>query len=257
MAKSRSEKMISRMVEKVQNHRQPMSAGIKVLYWGCMLGLFISVLVLPGILKMLTGSTLMFLVPMVLFSAGIITIIYYRKKKSEKVFWQTRDIDGKVIYTKFEDASKIEQFCDGNTWIFGSKKEDLMPFIYNWFLTLGVIEDGDKVNVYYFPVSLIKSRFKYKDSVKRQLEDSHELFLISLNELDIDEATDKELSKESSIIRPYDFFMWLTSNFAVAGLLVHDDDEEDEDYDEDEEDELDEMDEDEEDIEEDESEDEE
>lgn len=232
MAKSKVERTVSRMVSKIQSFRKPMSKPAKFGYWTLMVLLIISVAFLPAFLRELIGTTLPAFIPIIVFSAAVLAILIVRKNKAEKDFWQTKDIADKVNYIEVTDASELEKFCDDNTWVFGSKKEELMPFIYNWLLTSDAIGKNDKINVYYLSVNVIKSRFKHRDDAKQKLAENQELFLIKLAELDFDDETKFKINSEASVLRPFDFYVWLTKNFVVSGLNIEPADESDEDEDE-------------------------
>lgn len=245
MAKSKTEKLVGRMVEKIQNNRNPMTTLGKVCYWGLILGLLFSVILLPGILKSLMGTSLLFLVPMVIFSILILVFVFKRKNKLASLFWQDKECGSKINYVKVSDAGNIEEFCDGKTWVFGSKKEELVPFIYNWFLTAGVLKKSSGLDVYYLPVSVLKKRFKDRNDVKVKLNDDQEIFLIKLAELDMDDDKEQKLGNEALVLRPFDFYNWLTKNFIVTGLEINNLDDSDEDDEEDEYEDDDELEEDE------------
>lgn len=227
------ERTIGRMVDKVEAQRDPQTKVMKVVYWILVGLLIISAVFLPSVLKELLGFALYSLIPVAIFSVAILVLVMMRKKKYEKAFWQVRDISSKVNYVEVTDASEIEKFCNENSWVFGSKKEEIMPFNYNWLLTAGAIDANTKLNVYYMSAGLVKSRFTYRNDVKNQLTDDHEIFVVDLSELDMSEEIEDKLANEAAVVRPYEFYNWLTKNFIVTGLSVSDE-EDDEENDEDE-----------------------
>lgn len=218
MAKSKTEKVVDRMTERLQNSRNPMTLIEKVLYWGLLLLLVLSAIFLPSILKQYTGLSILSLIPIVIFSVCFFAVVVVRKNKLKKKFWKVpaEDAATKIDYTNIsvaDTSSKILEFYDSHTLVFGSKKEALMPFVYNWFLTSGYISDNEKLEVYTLQLSNIRNILEEKKDVKKPLPQDLELLLINIDNLDLDENQLNKLGIEESIVRPFRFPFWVDSYF--------------------------------------------
>lgn len=227
MANKRTQKVIKRMTDKLQSYRYPMSAIGKIGYYALWVLLFISVLILPTVCKSLTGFSSPSLIPMIIFSVLIIVVMVIRKKKLSEKFWKVTDTSSKVNYIKVDDISLIFDLFKKKSWVFGSAKEELTPFIYNWLLTSEAIDENTKINVYYLSVSLLRDELTEITSAVPVLPQDQEIFIISLDELDMTEEIENKIDAESNVVRPFDLSTWLTKYFIItkADLGIEEDDE--------------------------------
>lgn len=236
MANKRTQKVIERMTNKLQSYRYPMSTIGKIGYYALWALLLISVVLLPTILKSLTSFSAPALIPIIAFSVIVLVVIVVRKKKLSEKFWKVTDTSSKVDYIKVDDISLIFDLFKKKSWVFGSSKEELTPFIYNWFLTSDVITENTKLNVYYLPVSLLREELTEITSAVPVLPKDQEIFIISLDELDMTEAQENRIDAESNVVRPFELSTWLTKYFIITKAdlgIEEDEEEEDEDEEED------------------------
>lgn len=237
MANKRTQKVIERMTNKLQSYRYPMSTIGKIGYYALWALLLISVVLLPTILKSITGFSAPALIPIIVFSVIVLVVIVVRKKKLSEKFWKVTDTSSKVDYIKVDDISLIFDLFKKKSWVFGSSKEELTPFIYNWFLTSDVITENTKLNVYYLPVSLLREELTEITSAVPVLPKDQEIFIISLDELDMTEAQENRIDAESNVVRPFELSTWLTKYFIItkADLGIEEDDEDEDEEEDDEE----------------------
>lgn len=240
MAKSKTQKVVGHMTEKLQNLRAPMSLLTKILYWGSFALLLASVLVFPNIIKAVTGSYLLTIIPVLLFTAIVLGIVVIRKKKNSKLFWRVdpANVDKNISYVNISESvadEKMLEFYGDRAIVFGSKKEDIVPFIYNWFLTGEFISSAEKLNVYTLKLSTVRSKLEEKKNAKNPLPENMDLLIVDVNDLELSDEQMKKFTTEEGVIRPFRFSSWIDSNFIPSDEMkaLYEDDEEDE-YDEDE-----------------------
>lgn len=216
-------KTISGAVVELHKFRHPMKLWLKVLL---IILAVIGVLFfcfLPGLLVgEFHASNFMATLPTLIALLLVLTFRNIRKKKIVESFMKVEDITDKVDFKTITNPREFEQYRTKETWVFGTKREDMMAFMYNWFLSAGAIDENTKLEVYSFPFSLLAQQYFVRPD--KTMKDDTTINLWCVADLGLSDETRERIQAEVEIVKPFEFSRWLPSYFDVSS--VDDDDDE-------------------------------
>lgn len=212
MANKKQKKIVYRSIansiSRLNEYRKPSSK----LKWIpiVLLGIIVTIVLcfLPGVLVNFTPITETYAaIPSFALIFLILAGFVYSKKRTVRKFMKVSDVSDFVDYQDICNINEIMSYKDKRTWVFGTKREMMMPFFYNWFLSSGIIEEGTKLTVYSFPFMYLKERYELKDP--GSISDTTTINLFCLDETKIKEDKLDVLSEEEKIVKPFNFSAWL------------------------------------------------
>lgn len=223
-------KSISKAILDLTERRRKKSVLNKILFYAVIAFVVIFAAVSPSyIMEYFSCTPFLACLPSFILLGLVFFGGYYRKKLAVRRFMKVENIDDKVNFIELTDSttlSDFKRFYEDDTWIFGSRKEDIIPFIYNWFLTAGVINNDTKFNAYYLKMDVIKSKFKRKSEKDDNIQlQAKEVCLLSISEFDFTDDQLEKISEEASCVKPFQFESWLNKYFVVPSFFNEDDEE--------------------------------
>lgn len=223
-------KSVTRAILDISESRNKKSQLSKILFYALIILAVVFVAVAPSyIMSYFECSPTVACIPSFVVLGLVFFGANFRKRRALSKFMRVSDVSSKVKLIELGDEMTLQDykvFYDNDTWIFGSHKDEIVPFIYNWFLSAGIIDEDKKFNVYTIKTDVINRMFKRSIAAKSLDNQAAEVTLIPITEFEFtDEQLDK-LIEEAAYVRPFQFERWLRKNYIVPAFFDEGEDEE-------------------------------
>lgn len=220
-------KSIAKAIVDISEKRSKHSLLSKILFYGLIILAVMFVAVAPSyIVSYFNCSTTLACIPSFIVLGVVFFGANFRKRRTLSKFMKVSDITGKVNYIELGENTTLQDFkvlYENDTWVFGSRKEDIIPFIYNWFLTAGVIDSSTTFNVYTLKTEVLNKKFNRQTLNKTLENQAAEVCLVPITEFEFSDEQLDLIIDEAQCVRPYQFETWLSKNYVVPAFFNSDD----------------------------------